>query len=253
MKIALCIPVYGMTHAKFTNSLAALIAHTMKATLRDEEGEKIPVEIETFMVSSSMLVESRHRLVGEAIRWGADYMLWLDADHTFPHDAFCRLWSHNLPIVGCNYPRRHTPTAPTAAKIDGGLLYTTEEKAVEGLVEPCAHMGFGVCLINMKVFDHLQAHIEGKGETSFLPLFEMRGELEKGGMQGEDVFFFAKLRDAGLTPFIDHGLSWEIGHLHEIILTNAHAVSQQDRWDEFWQRRADKFADAAEEAEKAAA
>lgn len=252
MRLAICIPVYGMTHSKFTNSLAALIAHTASARLTGEDGEPIHVEIETFMVSSSMLVESRHRLVGEAIHWNADYMLWLDADHTFPHDAFCRLWARNLPVVGCNYPRRHTPTAPTAGALDGGLLYTTLEKAIAGEVEACAHLGFGCCLINMKVFDVLQHHAEEHGEGSFLPLFEMRGSLGNGGMQGEDVFFFRKLREAGVTPFCDHGLSWEIGHLHEIILTNAHACAQQEKWEEFWEHKGDKFAKAADEAEQAA-
>src|SRR5688572_24818178 len=127
LKVAICIPVYGMTHAKFTQSLANMIVHSLEASFdgrlrlcsaaaQDErEPEPVKLELETFMVSCSMLTESRHRLAAEALAWEADYMLWLDADHVFPPDTLVRLLAHNLPAVGANYPRRFAPTAPTAA------------------------------------------------------------------------------------------------------------------------------------------
>lgn len=234
MKLAICIPCYGDPKAKFMQSLVAMLAHTLTVKLLDEQGEPLPVQVETFIVTSSMLVENRHRLVGEALAWNADYMLWLDADHTFPHDTFCRLWAHNLPIVGCNYPRRCSPTGPTAAVLgeDGipRVLYTTQEKAEAGEVEPVAHLGFGVCLVNMKVFDRLQAHAEENGDGNFLPLFEMAATQTRTGTVGEDVFFFRKLKEAGIVPFVDHALSWEVGHITETVLTNAHAVVQRDKW-----------------------
>ena len=115
LKVALCIPVYGMCHARFTQSLANMIVHSLGAELRNAAGEPVKLELETFMVSCSMLTESRHRLVAEALAWEADHMLCLDADHVFPPDTLMRLLAHNLPAVGANYPRRFTPTAPTAA------------------------------------------------------------------------------------------------------------------------------------------
>lgn len=250
MKVAICIPCYGPTQAKFTQSLANMIVHTLSAKMQDGDGNELPVQIETFMVSSSMLTESRHRLVAEALRWEADYMLCLDADHVFPHDTFCRLWAHGLPVVGCNYPRRFTPTAPTAAfsiEEKDSLLYTTEEKALAGEVEQCAHLGFGVLLINMKVFDALQDWADKEADGNFLPLFQFIPTENKVGMIGEDVFFFRKLKEAGIVPFVDHGLSWEVGHLHEVILTNAHAENQKDKWDIYWQTRGDKFAQKIEQ------
>lgn len=256
MKLAICIPCYGDTRSKFTQSLASLLVHTAQADLRDADNNPIKVQIETFIVSSSMLTEGRHRLVAEALAWEADYMLWMDADHVFPHDAFVRLWSHGLPVVGCNYARRCTPTAPTAAYFDGEgpakQLYTTEEKAKAGIVEACAHLGFGLCLIDMRVFDHLQAHAEEHGDGNFLPLFKFEPTEDKIGMIGEDVFFFRKLREAGITPFVDHGLSWEVGHLSDVIMTNAHAVAQMSKWMEVRKARGDKFAAKAQEIEQAA-
>lgn len=257
MKIALCIPAYGDTKSKFTQCLAKMIVHFLSVRLQDADGNEIPKEIEVFIVSTSMLTEGRHRLVAEALAWGADYMLFMDADHVFPEDALARLWSHGLPVVGVNYARRFSPTAPTAA-VDSGdddetkhLLYTTKEKAEDALVQQVAHMGFGLCLINMGIFDILQEKAEKDGDGNFLPLFQFTPTEDKIGMIGEDVFFFRKLADAGIKAFVDHGLSWEVGHLHEQILTNAHAIVQKDKWEAWRKARADKFADKAAEIEQA--
>lgn len=245
LKVAIAIPVYGMTHAKFTQSLANLIVHSLGAELRDEGGAPLRLELETFMVSCSMLTEARHRLVAEALAWGADWMLCLDADHVFPPDALLRLLSHGLPAVGCNYPRRFTPTAPTAAD-DDGTLYTTHAKAEAGLVEPCAHLGFGLLLLDMRLLDALQAKAEAAGEDNFLPLFKFEPTPGKLGMIGEDVFFFRKLAEAGIRPFCDHRLSWEVGHLHEVVLTNAAALAQRDAWTAHLKTRGDRFAARAD-------
>ena len=252
IRLAICIPTYGDTKAKFTLSLAMALIHLGDCNITDENGGKLDVESEVFMVSCSMLTESRHRLVAEALVWGATHMLWLDADHVFPPDAFPRLLAHNLDVVGCNYARRCMPTAPTACKIvtseDGednkNLIYTTEDKALDALVEEVDHMGFGVCLINMRVFDMLQTHADkdaADGSGNFLPLFKFEEIPGKIGMIGEDVFFFRKLRDAGARIYVDHGLSWEVGHIHEYIYTNAHAVSHKARWAEASKKTANKF------------
>jgi hypothetical protein len=261
VKVAICIPVYGMTHAKFTQSLANMLVHSLEAVIV-RDGSNVKLELETFMVSCSMLTESRHRLVAEALAWEADYMLCLDADHVFPADTLVRLLAHGLPAVGANYPRRFAPTAPTAAVSSeggesAGLLYSTREKAEAGLVEPVAHLGFGVLLLDMRLFDALQAQAESEGDGSasgssdanFLPLFKFEPTANKVGMIGEDVFFFRKLAECGIRPFVDHRLSWEVGHLFEVVLTNGHAVAQKEAWAEHLKTRARKFEQKAEETE----
>lgn len=238
IRLAICVPVYGDTKSKFTLSLANALVHFMQCRMVDHEGNDLPREVEMFMVSCSMLTESRHRLVGEALAWGATHLLWLDADHVFPADTIPRLLSHGVDVVGANYPRRASPTAPTACRIDRNeddedvknLVYSTMEKAQDGILEECAHLGFGVCLMNMRVLDLLQVHAEETGDGNFMPLFEMKATEGKAGMIGEDVFFFRKVREAGGRVFCDHSLSWEVGHIGEQILTNAHANAQRERW-----------------------
>jgi hypothetical protein len=233
MKIAICIPAYGDTKAKFTQSLANLLIHMHSVKFTDTDGQPIAIEVEVFMLSCSMLTQSRHKLVAEAVLWGADYMLWMDADHIFPPDAFARLWARNQVAVGCNYARRCSPTAPTASGFDDNgkkaLVYTTQEKAEANEIEEVAHLGFGLCLIDMRVFDLLQNKAEEEGKDSFLPLFHF--EVDGSTVIGEDVYFFDKLRAAGVKVFVDHGLSWEVGHIHESIITNAHALVQEQRWE----------------------
>lgn len=238
IRLAICIPVYAHTHAKFTLSMASAIAAFYEAKIVDDDGNDLARAVEIFMVSSSNLPESRTILLGDALKWQATHLLWLDADHVFPRDAILRLLSHGKDVVGANYPRRFTPTSPTACRIDKtedgedykNLVYTTPEKAQAGEVEEVAHLGFGLCLMNMRVLDMLQDEAD-KTTGNFLPLFEMAAAPDGKGLIGEDVYFFNKCRKAGARIYCDHALSWETGHLYETILTNAHALRQRDEWD----------------------
>lgn len=244
MKIALSIPCHRTTEAKFTQCLAEMIAHTMSAKI-EWNGEQVTPQIETTIVGCSILTESRNRLVAEAIHSEADYMLWMDADHVFPRDALLRLLSHNLPVVGCNYARRFDPTAPTASEIreDGtkGLVWTTREKAKRGDMEKVAHLGLGLCLMDMRVFGLLEQKAEEEGKEHFWPLFRMDPTEDGIGVIGEDVYFFQRIREAGVPIYLDHNLSWDVGHLHETILTNAHAEVQADKWKHYQKHKLDKF------------
>jgi len=258
MKVALCIPCYGDPKAKFMQSLASMIAHFLTARIEDEDGNPVDREIETFIVSCSMLTQSRHMLVAEALNWGADYMLFLDADHVFPRETLVHLLSRHKPVIGANYARRCHPTAPTAAKHLSedddrkNLVYTTAEKARDELVEEIDHMGFGICLIDMRIFDVLQAKAESEGKSSFLPLFQFEVQENGIGIIGEDVYFFRKIREAGIPVYLDHALSWEVGHIHEQIMTNALAVAHKDRWIDDADKKAKRYIATAERLEKAA-
>lgn len=219
------------------------------------QGELVTPEIETFMVSCSLLTESRSRLVVEAINWEADYMLCLDADHVFPRDSLVRLLTHGLLVVGCNYARRADPTSPTASRLkDDGtkeLVWTTQETAERGDLEQVAHLGLGLTLIDMKTFAILEHKALEAGLEHFWPLFRIDPAPDGIASIGEDVLFFQKLRDAGIPVVLDHNLSWDVGHLHEKILTNAHCEIQKNKWAEFEKHKLDKFKKA--EAPEAAA
>lgn len=252
LKIAILTPLYGQAAGKFIQALTDAMRFFYETPILDEHGEECVKQARMFIVSSSMLTESRHKLVAEAVFWGATHCLWLDADHTFPEDTIHRLLSHNLPIVAANYSRRCIPTAPTAALLDGkGLCYTTREKAEAGELEPVAHVGFGVCLMDVQVLEALQYHSEQVGSGSYLPLFHMEVKPGGGGIIGEDTFFFKKCRAAGVGVVVDHALSWEVGHLSDIVMTSGMAVQHRDAWEGGMENARQRYEDRAKDAEAA--
>lgn len=196
MKIGLCIPVYGDTKARFTASLTSMIIWSMA---REWSYNKILTKPGFTLHMSfgvSHIHAARERLAEDAIEKGVDYLLWLDADQTFPADLLYRLLKHNLPFVGCNYRQRiPSETISTASKWVDGKLIRLEPKA-EG-IEQVDAMGFGACLIRSDVFTALPR-----------PWFKMDAA-------GEDAYFCQQAKIAGFLPCVDHALSRQVGHIAE--------------------------------------
>lgn len=229
MKVAICIPRYGDTKGEFTISLARLLVRSLSAPV-----EGGPLQIEIFSVASSDLPRSRTELLKQAIGWQARYALWLDTDHVFPPDALLRLLKHKLPVVGCNQPRRTDPTGPVAVRLDdkGEMehVYTTQALAEAGAVEEVYHVGLALCLIDLHILHQVKAHVErGVGWAQWEP-FDRKTLPGTSARMGEDVSFFRELTDAGIKVHVDHGLSWQVGHIGERVFTNADAVAQKDAW-----------------------
>ena len=221
MKIACLIPRYGDTKGEFTISLARMISGSLRAQPR--------LEIETFSVASADLIANRTFLLQRAIAWQARYALWLDADHAFPPDALLRLLRHGLAVVGCNYLRRAEPLRPVAARLDGQgsweHVWTSEEQAKRGAVEEVSHVGLGLCLMDLNLLHQVKAHVDRDGPAGWANWqpFERRPDPVTGTPMGEDASFFMGLREAGVKVHVDHGLSWQVGHIGERIMTNAMA------------------------------
>jgi hypothetical protein len=217
VKIALCYPSHRQTESGFTRCLARLAIATALA------GH----ELEVFNQSSSNLGAARSRLWGDALVWGADYMLCLDADHTFPPDALIRLLRHDVPVVAANYMRRGQVIQPVAAMADGAPVWTTSEKARGGELEEVDYLGLGFCLIQLRTVDNaLRDLARREGKSSYMPLFAF-GYTDDARDIGEEVFFFSNLARAGIKPLVDHTLSWEVGHIGEFVMTPA--VAEQQR------------------------
>jgi hypothetical protein len=210
MRIAICTPVYRTTEIDFTVSLARMLLAANKLPI-SLNGQPDSLELDLFVISGSLITYNRTLLVREALAWGAGYILWADADHVFPPDSLLRLLAHDRPVVGVNYPRRGEPHLPTARDLDGKLVRTTEDLAGQRVLQEVESMGFGLCLMKMET-------LHGLAE----PLFETSQDV------GEDVSFFRKLRENGARLFIDHALSWEVGHIGSRTIMNAEAGEAPD-------------------------
>jgi hypothetical protein len=198
MKIVICTPIHGDPKAKFLQSLADMIIHSMRHGLAD---------LSYITYSGSALDTNRNALVDRALRLGADYTLWIDADHTFPPHTLRRLLEIGQPVVGVNFLRREdNPRSTAATEMDGNasLVRSTTALAEQGAVQRVARMGLGLCLIDMKIV--------GRLPKDAFPLFRFTKE------SSEDVHFFRSLAAAGIPACIDHRLSMECGHIHEQVL-----------------------------------
>jgi hypothetical protein len=193
MKIAVLLPMYRAPRWQFVHSLAQLLVFSSKLTV-NYRGNAAPLDLEIISASGSVIAYSRNHLAEQALHCGADAMLWLDDDHSFPADALMRLMRHDKPVMAANYVRRVVGGAPTAEK-GGQAVWTTRDKAEAGECEEVDILGMGICLM---VADALR-----KIEPPYF-----------GGTH-EDVYLCSKLKAAGVPLFIDHGLSWESRHIGE--------------------------------------
>ncbi len=221
MKIAICTPHYADVTAAYARSLSKMLLRTAGSSI-SFNNVVTPPSFEVFMRKSSVLPRCRNTLVKDALEWQANYLLWIDADHSFPEDALLRLLSLNLPVVGANYPRRAKPTWPTAVSLDGEFVWTTEDLARSREVVQVRHLGLGFCLIDMNVIHALRQEAPGR------PLFALEMVGEGLEVVAEDVFFFRRVNEAGFGVYLDHALSWHIGHVHDRIVTNADAIAERD-------------------------
>lgn len=201
MKVAICTPCYASLHPQFVLSLLGVIARSYATG----------VHAGFLTISTSSLPASRTELARLARKQGADYILWADADQKFPPDALERLLAHRLDVIGTNIPQRYEPFQPTA-KRDGAVIWTTQESVRARKVEEVTEFGLGLCLVRASVFDRLPD-----------PPFLIDNTPEHG-WQGEDYHFCRKLREAGFKLYIDHALSWEVGHIGETVITHAKAL-----------------------------
>jgi hypothetical protein len=80
----------------------------------------------------------------------------------------------------------------------------------------------------MLVFRDVQAHVEkGGGWANWAP-FDRKRVPGTNARMGEDASFFQELREAGVKVYVDHGLSWQIGHIGERVFTNADAEKERE-------------------------
>jgi GT2 family glycosyltransferase len=141
-----------------------------------------------------------------ALEWGALWLLWLDADQTFPPDTLTRLLARRKAIVGANCRRRDPDKIVPTAYIeqDGGLepvLPSGDD------VQEVANLGLAVCLTHANVFRKI-------GQPYFFD------QMLPDGIHaiGEDVSFCRKARAAGFPVFVDHALSRAVGHMSSVEL-----------------------------------
>lgn len=212
LRIFIAIPSMDQTHADFQMSLVHLNQDIFQKPLAENMGLSITNR------RGSLLVDSREKLVEEALDKKASHILFLDSDMTFPSDTLHRLLGHNLPAVACNYVQRIIPARSNTRDKDGQPLLTYPDSTGMELAKSA---GFGVTLLWADLFKRLS---KPWFDTVWIDKENREGKIyypDKLDLVGEDVFFYRKLKhELDIDLMIDHDLSKEIGHIGSFEYTN---------------------------------
>jgi hypothetical protein len=156
---------------------------------------------------TAFLAEARNQLVKGLIEdEHVDYVIFLDSDMRFPPSLIHDLVHHDLPVVAANCAKRRRPISATARKENPAdpskldAVWPDHDKK-EGL-EKIAVVGTAVMCIKTEVFFQIE-----------FPWFHTPWHVEDQKFVGEDLYFCAQLKSAGVPLYIDHAVSWHVGHI----------------------------------------
>ena len=141
---------------------------------------------------------SRNALTKRALDIKAEYMLFVDSDMIFPHDALGRLLSHQKAVVGATYARKRPPYVMLGEMIG-------EEKT--GLIEAKV-LPAGFLLVDLR-------EIRGIPGPWWFEAYEPN---EKQPFRSEDTGFCDLVRNNGFQIWCDMDLSYEIGHFGSTVV-----------------------------------
>jgi hypothetical protein len=201
-KVAICTPVFSDPKTDYVRSLLAMLAYI---------AEHRPDLIVRPRLAQGHLIHNRNLLAKDALDWGADFILWIDADTSFSETSLVSLIGRDLPVVGCNCPTKIPPPRTTVFREEAPgrfvNVFTTPEIARATPIEEVTTMGLGFCLIAARILRAL-------GD----PIFHIKPGHRLG--LGEDEYLFERIRAGGERIFVDHAASLSIMHIGDFAYTN---------------------------------
>lgn len=137
---------------------------------------------------------ARERCIDNALTWGADFVLFYDADMIFGTDIFLRLFMAKKPIVGALAFTGRNPITPVIYtfhdyKLENNELHFHSEPIFDykrDTLQQVDGIGAGVFLVDTAVFKALPK-----------PWFATQSAL------GEDIYFCARAKMAGIEVWVD--------------------------------------------------
>lgn len=108
---------------------------------------------------------ARNNVATRCLESGAEWCFFWDSDLMIPPNTITRLTSHNLPIVGGLYYRRHPEIWPEIFRDAGGgvlnpiLKREADIHSMQGQVFEVDGIGAGCLMIHRRVFEVLKEHV----------------------------------------------------------------------------------------------
>ena len=202
-KVLVAVPSGTMWHAGFGMCLVQLMLDT--ALFPTPGFEKVEAGLTN--KKGSVIWRQRTELVQQGLDEGFTHLLFIDSDQTFPSSTLRRLLVYSKAVVAANVATKGFPARPTARRA-GEIIYTWENS--KGL-EEVSRIGTGIMMIDLSIMPSVPK-----------PWFSASGIDEDGEQYGEDWWFCQQLERAAIPIYIDHDLSWEVGHLGEFEYCHRH-------------------------------
>lgn len=200
MKTLIAVPCMDMVNAPFAQSLCAMT--------------KVGECHVSFMVGS-LIYDARNSLCEQALKIGADAILWLDSDMLIPPDAMVRLMKHieeGKDIVSGLYFNRKPDYRPTLFKSldveNGKCKFTDYNDYPKDSVFEIDGCGFGCVAMRVPILTKM---VLEKGNW-FAPAYN----------SGEDIAFCIRAKELGYKIWCDSSIKF--GHC-------GHIIVNEDMWD----------------------
>ena len=198
LKVVIGVPSGQTWNARFGVCLVNLVSYFANTRVPGYDAQALQV----VNTRSSILSMNRMNIVKQAQALQADYVLFLDTDHTFPKELLHRLLSHGERVVAVNCVTKSIPACPTARRMSidpkGEVVYS--DPGMQG-TEQVWRVGTGVMLVDLDIFQQL-----GHG------CWEMKYRPEAETYQGEDWSFCEACEKVGIPIYVDHSASQVVGH-----------------------------------------
>jgi len=187
-KVMVGIPTTDYVHINFALALSSMVLNS-----------KIPLTIR--VARGSSICANRNTLVHEARKAGADFLLFIDNDMSFPWFAPDRLVhiaeERGLDIIGCNYLFKSPPHQ--------WMVKPRQDCEHLQAIDEVDRLPTGMMLVRMSVFDKLD-----------IPYFNYDTYTEPDTglttVASEDYYFCDRAREKGIKIFIDTDLSFGLVH-----------------------------------------
>lgn len=176
-----------------------------------------------------------------------DYLLFLDADMTFPEDLVHRLVRHDVDVVTARYVMRKPPffTIAMLRTGPGPTDYKAVEKVlppeqVKGLV-PIQGGGAGALLISRRALAGIRARL---GRDDWFRYQDGEHGLRS---RSEDMWFYEQALAAGFQPYLDADL--QCGHVSQIEVDHRNHQPYRELFEQIEAERQAKLTEAQRAAE----
>lgn len=197
LKVMVATPSVGQCRFSYATSLCQMIGHFCTTQVFPEVMQQV---IKFEGIEGSGVSSARETFIDKALADDYTHLLFIDEDMMFPVDALHQLLRRRQDMVGVNYRKKVPPGDWLAVSVDARERVPTTE-ASSGLQE-VEYTGFGFFLMSRKALEAVKP-----------PRFLLRWLDDVNGYSTEDVVYMQAARAAGMTVYIDHDLSKQIGHL----------------------------------------